>query len=83
MIIKISSPAKKQLSKISQNHQKKIARHLDNLSQNPLLGKKLQGHLKNYYSIRVWPYRIIYQVKPNKFILIFSIRHRQSAYKQN
>jgi len=45
------------------------------------MGKKLEGELKKMRSIRIWPYRIIYQVFRKKItILIVSITHRQSAY---
>jgi len=81
MKLKISSPAKKQLSKIPKTETKKISRKIDNLLKNPQSGKKLQGPLKNYYSLRAWPYRIVYQTDHSKGqIIIVSIRHRQSAY---
>ncbi|OGD62018.1 hypothetical protein A2160_00435 [Candidatus Beckwithbacteria bacterium RBG_13_42_9] len=70
----------KQLKKISLNEKKKIIRKLENLLEDPLAGKPLKGELEGLKSLRAWPYRIIYQLN-KKSIVIFSISHRQSAYK--
>ncbi|NQT67339.1 MAG: type II toxin-antitoxin system RelE/ParE family toxin, partial [Actinobacteria bacterium] len=38
--------------------------------------------LKNFRSLKAWPYRIIYQYSENdRTIFINIIQHRQSAYK--
>jgi len=52
------------------------------LRTDPLLGKPLTGEFKGQYSVRAWPYRVIYQIlKQEKIILITTIQHRQGAYK--
>jgi len=72
----------RQLKKIPPPHQKRIIRKLELLSLHPLSGKPLTGQLKGLYSLRAWPYRIIYLInKKFKEIQIISIIHRQSAYK--
>ena len=82
MKLEFTEASQKQFQKLPQNQVKKIAKKIKNLQQNPLLGKKLQGQLKNCYSLRAWPYRIIYQLNPSeKRIIITDISHRQSAYK--
>ena len=51
------------------------------LAQNPDLGKKLEGELRDFYSLRVWPYRIIYQIIKNELIVfVVQIKHRQGVY---
>jgi mRNA-degrading endonuclease RelE of RelBE toxin-antitoxin system len=46
------------------------------------LGKPLLGDLEGYFSLRVWPYRIIYKVYEKKLIVyVIEITHRQEAYK--
>jgi len=42
----------------------------------------LEGEYRGQWSLRVWPYRIIYRVEKRKLIvLILEIAHRQGAYK--
>lgn len=71
----------KQLKKLSPSERKKVIRKLELLSEDPLSGKSLRGELKGLYSLRVWPYRVIYEIK-GKEVIIYSVSHRQSAYKK-
>ena len=62
--------------------QKRIARMIDPLATNPYAGKRLQGNLAGQFSLRVWPYRVIYIIKKQEIIVvILDVRHRQNAYK--
>ena len=70
----------KQIKKIPQRDLKKIFKKLRNLSEDPLSGKPLKGELEGLYSIKAWPYRIVYEIK-NEKIIIYSIAHRQGVYK--
>lgn len=69
----------KQLKKLPLRQKRKIVKKLEILSKDPQVGKALKGELKTLYSIRAWPYRIIYKLTKTT-ITIFSIAHRQSAY---
>lgn len=78
----LTRKAEKSLDKISEPYQGRIVIILRNLVINSRLGKKLEGKYKNYYSIRVWPYRIIYMIKDKELIIeVIEIGHRQSVYK--
>jgi mRNA-degrading endonuclease RelE of RelBE toxin-antitoxin system len=56
---------------------------IDVLAENPLSGKPLQAEYEGLYSLRVWPYRIIYKILKQKLIIeVIEIKHRQGAYKQ-
>lgn len=80
--IKLKPKAEKELNKIPHQYHDRIINCLDSLSLNPFIGKKLTGKFKNYYSFRVWPYRIIYAIfKQQLIIYIISISHRQGVYK--
>jgi|GEM_PF-4900914 len=47
-----------------------------------LSDKKLKRVFENLRSLKIWPYRIIYQYFPDiKLILINVIQHRHSVYK--
>lgn len=82
MKIELSRDAVKQLEKLSKDESKKVDRKLRLLESTPLMGKKLSGKLGEEYSVRAWPYRIIYTIiDRDKTILIEKIEHRQGAYK--
>jgi len=70
----------KSLKKFPQSQQKKILKKIELLSANPLVGKAFKGELAGLRSLRIWPYRIIYEFKANR-IIILMISHRQSIYK--
>lgn len=79
--IHIVEKAKKELNKIPFLYQKKIIKSFDLLSKEPFLGKKLKGELKGYYSLKLWPYRIIYEIdQKNHVVIILKIGHRQGIY---
>ncbi len=79
MHIKLTKSALKDLNKIPSQKRKKIIQSLKAI-ESPTLGKKLKGELSGIYSIRIWPYRILYQIH-HQNIVIKSIKHRQGAYK--
>jgi len=80
--IRFAPVAKKELNRISQKDYQKILFALAVIKNDPFTGKKLRGKLKNSYSYRVWPYRIIYKIYKNKSLtIIIRIAHRQRAYK--
>lgn len=78
----LSRKAEKSLDKISEPWRGRIVIVLRKLAVNSRLGKKLEGRYKDDYSIRVWPYRIIYMVKDKELIVqVIEIEHRGEAYK--
>lgn len=70
----------KQLKRLPLKEKKKIVRKLEILVNDPHAGKSLKGELKGLYSIRAWPYRIVYSANKST-LTIFSIAHRQSIYR--
>lgn len=59
----------------------KIIQGLRKLSQNPCAGKKLRGKLKGTYSLKIWPYRILYEFTPRKDMIVTDIGHRKEVYR--
>ena len=56
---------------------------LDALEEDPFIGKKLSGEFQGIRSFRVWPYRILYEIKKKElFVFVIRIAHRQGAYKK-
>ncbi len=81
--VRIEKEAQKELDKIPYSYREKIIAVLSHLSSNPYIGKKLSGKLKNLYTYRVWPYRIIYKLyKKQLLIIIIHVAHRQGVYKK-
>ena len=79
----LARKAKKNLDKIPIDWQKRIVLILKKLENNPLIGKKLEGHYEDNYSIRVWPYRIIYSINKKQLIVsVIEIEHRGRAYRK-
>lgn len=74
--------ARKSLKRVDKRYKERIFIALIKLSSDPYLGKALVGKLKGYYSLRVWPYRIIYQLfKRRLLVYVIDIGHRQGVYK--
>ncbi|PWV87365.1 addiction module RelE/StbE family toxin [Paenibacillus cellulosilyticus] len=71
--IELSKRSFKYLDKLDQKTKKRIADHLQILSQNPrsteLDIKKIQGEA-SLYRLRIGSYRILYTIKDNQLIII-------------
>lgn len=75
--------AVKSIDKLSTKDKQKVALVLESLKSNPFSGKKLAGEFKDLYSVRAWPYRIIYTViKKELAVLVVDVAHRQGAYNK-
>lgn len=82
MKVILSPKASKQLQKLQIKEGLKVTGKLRLLEQHPFSGKPLAGQFKGYYSLRSWPYRIVYEIfKEKRTVLIDTIEHRQRVYK--
>lgn len=82
MTVIFSPSARKQLNKLPLKQGLKVTRKLSVLENNSFSGKVLTGDLKGFFSLRAWPYRIVYRIyKDRKIILITAVEHRQGVYK--
>lgn len=80
--IVLKKAAQKSLKKTDERYKKRIMQTVFALADNPYLGKQLEGSLRGFYSMRVWPYRIVYKIYQHDLvILIVEIAHRQGVYK--
>ena len=78
----LAKSAKKDLDKIASNYKLRITAALFDLKEDPYLGKALKGKFKDCYSLRVWPYRIIYKIyKKDLVIFVIRIGHGQGIYE--
>lgn len=82
MNVVFSRDAQKQLEKLPKAEVKKVVRKIEQIKSSPYSAKKLSGELGKQYSLKAWPYRIIYQIySKDKNILILQVEHRQAVYK--
>lgn len=78
----LKQKAKKGLSSLNEQDRTRIRVVLRAICNDPFSGKKLEGDLKDYYSVRVPPYRIVYEIyKKELIIIVIRIGHRQGVYK--
>ena len=81
--IEYTRPAEKQLFDIQKIDQKKIAKRIEKLQDDPLPQghEKLKGN-EDIYRIRQGDYRILYSVFENKLVvLVVKIGHRREVYR--
>lgn len=82
MLVFLTHEAQKQYQRLKRSDQVKICRKLSVLQSEPYSGKKLSGEYKDLFSLKAWPYRLIYSInEKRKEVWIVSILHRQGAYK--
>lgn len=74
---------KEDILKNPKNYKDRIKKSIeDKLQTQPeLFGKPLRKSLKNYRSLRVGDYRVIYRISKN-VVKIFIIKHRSVVYKK-
>lgn len=80
--VRLAKQAEKEFVKIDHKGQLRISTALLTIQENPFVGKKLQGKYSGLWSHRVWPYRIIYEIRRNELIVVvLKIGHRQGVYR--
>lgn len=80
----LTDEAKRGLRKIPEDDRREITYAMrTSLAYDPFSGKKLEADWEGYYSLRVWPYRIIYRIQKNIVtVTVFSIGHRKDIYRR-
>lgn len=73
--------AEKAFAKLPRPARLRLLAVLAVLQRDPWRGKKLAGKYRGLYSLRVWPYRIIYIIiRQELLVIIIRIGHRQGVY---
>lgn len=81
--VRLKPRAEKELRKLPKRDHDRVLVMISSLVDNPYMGKKLKGEQKEYYVMRIWPYRMIYRIYKEKYALIIvRIAHRQGIYKK-
>ena len=77
----VSPEARKELKKISKLFKQAIRIAINDISENPYIGKPLNRDLLKRYSYRIGVYRIVYKInEKEKKVNIFSAGHRSTVY---
>jgi len=83
--IEFTKLVEKQLVRIYKSDEKlyqRIINAIEELKENPYLGKKLKGIYQGDYFLRVGQYRIIYTLYKSKLVItIIDIGHRRDVYR--
>ena len=77
-----SNRARKSIKAIPAKIRSRIEQGIFGILTDPYSGKPLQGQFKGFYSLKIWPYRVVYMINKEKRILeVFDVGHRQGIYK--
>ena len=80
----LAKSAGKKLKKLPKKKRLGILKALKELEKDPYLGKPLIGELSGLFSLRIWPYRVIYRIEKSRLmVIILDIGHRQGIYKNH
>jgi mRNA interferase RelE/StbE len=83
VILRYSGEAKERIRKLYPELKKSTKQALEELSNNPYLGKKLKRELEGMWSLRVKKWRIIYQPYiDTQEIWILSLGPRKTIYQE-
>ncbi|MBI1812345.1 type II toxin-antitoxin system RelE/ParE family toxin [Candidatus Peregrinibacteria bacterium] len=74
--------AQKEAQRLPKRDQERIAEVITSLQFDPFRGKQLYGDHEGRWSLRVWPYRIVYTIeKKIVTVTIVRIGHRKDVYR--
>lgn len=80
--IELTEQAQRSLKNLPSKAVDRIKRQIAELSIDPHLGKALSGEYEGMHSLRVWPYRVLYEIVRQRLVVsIIEIGHRQGIYK--
>ena len=79
--LKIKQSAFKELQKLDKKERIRVVSAIDQLTENPHIGKVLKGELTGLRRIRSGNYRVIYEINELEvIILVLRIAHRKQVY---
>ncbi len=82
-MVVLKRKAEKQFARLPEKDRRRVFAALQGLREDPWQGKKLQGELSGLYSLRVWPYRIVYTIERKIVtVTIVAIGQRKDIYRK-
>lgn len=78
----IKKKAKKEIECLPEYDQERVYRALLELGETPFAGKRLDGEYQGVWSLRVWPYRILYTIhRQTVTVVVLRVQHRKDVYR--
>ena len=82
--LKIKKTALKELQQFDKPARERIVSAIEQLADNPHVGKLLKGNFSGLRRIRVGSYRVIYEISETEvLVLVLRIAQRKDAYRGN
>lgn len=78
-ILKTTPKFEKGLRSLEKPIKEAVLEQVKALKKDPYIGKKLHGHLKGKFSLRIGNYRVIYAIEERRVILL-TVGHRKKIY---
>lgn len=80
--LKIKQSALKELQKINKQERIRVIAAIEQLAENPHIGKLLKGEFSGLRRIRSGNYRVIYEINEGEvLVLVLRIAHRKQVYR--
>lgn len=80
--VTLTKRAEKEYGKLSEKDKERVLLALLRLRTEAFAGKQLNGEHDGYWSVRVWPYRIIYTInKQIVTVTVVAIGQRKDVYR--
>jgi len=80
--LRIKQSALKELERLAKGERQRLVAAIDQLADNPHIGKLLKGDLSGLRRIRAGNYRVIYEINEGEVqILVLRVAHRKEIYR--
>lgn len=80
--LKIKKSALKELQRLDKPARERLVAAIDQLAENPHVGKLLKGDFSGLRCLRVGAFRIIYEINEGEvLVLILRVAQRKNAYR--
>jgi mRNA interferase RelE/StbE len=77
-----SDTSRQQIRRLHPQIKPHVKNNLEQISENPYLGKRLERDLSGYLSFRSQRYRIIYKIREEeKVVEVYYVGHRKDIYE--
>ena len=80
--LKVKQSAFKEIQQLGKADRKRLVEAIDNLTDNPHVGKLLKGEFSGLRRIRACSFRVIYEINEGEIlILVLRVAHRKKVYR--
>lgn len=81
-LLQIKQSALKEIERLPKPERQRVIAAIDQLAENPHVGKLLKGDYSGLRRIRVGDYRVIYEINEGMvLVLVLRVAHRKQVYR--